>query len=197
MPTLLIADDHPLFRAALRGAAAEAAPDVATVEAETLGGVLALLESRDDIDLLLDLHLPGNHGLADWRRSARNTRPWRWCGCRRTKNRAPCAARWTTALPATSPRAPGWTNWARRSAPCRTASSGCRPLGAVTRTHASVILRALEIGDPSRVAPAEGWTSGPRDRPRLHTPVAVRHHPVERARIAIEHQRQEMAVAVP
>jgi DNA-binding NarL/FixJ family response regulator len=65
MPTLLIADDHPLFRAALRGAAAEAAPDVATVEAETLAGVLSLLEARDDIDLvLLDLHMPGNHGLA-------------------------------------------------------------------------------------------------------------------------------------
>ena len=65
MPTLLIADDHPLFRAALRGAAAEAAADVATCEAESLDGVLALLESRHDIDLvLLDLHMPGNHGLA-------------------------------------------------------------------------------------------------------------------------------------
>ena len=65
MPVLLIADDHPLFRAALRGAAADAAADVATFEAETLDGVLALLESRDDIDLvLLDLHMPGNHGLA-------------------------------------------------------------------------------------------------------------------------------------
>jgi len=65
MPTLLIADDHPLFRAALRGAAAEAAADVATCEAESLDGVLALLEARDDIDLvLLDLHMPGNHGLA-------------------------------------------------------------------------------------------------------------------------------------
>ena len=65
MPNLLIADVHPLFRAALRGAAAEAAADVATCEAESLEGVLALLETRDDIDLvLLDLHMPGNHGLA-------------------------------------------------------------------------------------------------------------------------------------
>ncbi|WP_394004594.1 response regulator [Luteimonas sp. WGS1318] len=65
MPKLLIADDHPLFRAALRGAAADAAPDVVTREAETLAGVLALLDAEDDVDLvLLDLHMPGNHGLA-------------------------------------------------------------------------------------------------------------------------------------
>jgi DNA-binding NarL/FixJ family response regulator len=65
MPTLLIADDHPLFRAALRSAAAEVAADIDTCEADSLQGVLSLLESRDDIDLvLLDLHMPGNHGLA-------------------------------------------------------------------------------------------------------------------------------------
>ncbi len=53
------------FRAPRGGGPAEAAADVATCEAESLDGVLALLESRDDIDLvLLDLHMPGNHGLA-------------------------------------------------------------------------------------------------------------------------------------
>ena len=65
MPALLIADDHPLFRAALRGAAADAVAELAVHEAESLDGVLAILESGADLDLvLLDLHMPGNHGLA-------------------------------------------------------------------------------------------------------------------------------------
>ena len=65
MPTLLIADDHPLFRAALRGAAADAVAQLQVLEAESLDGVLAALDSRADVDLvLLDLHMPGNHGLA-------------------------------------------------------------------------------------------------------------------------------------
>ena len=77
MPKLLIADDHPLFRAALRGAAADAVAQLTVLEAESLDGVLAVLEAESldgvlaalethaDIDLvLLDLHMPGNHGLA-------------------------------------------------------------------------------------------------------------------------------------
>ncbi len=65
MPALLIADDHPLFRAALRGAATEAVSDLLVHEADSLDGVLAVLEAEPDIDLvLLDLHMPGNHGLA-------------------------------------------------------------------------------------------------------------------------------------
>ena len=65
MPTLLIADDHPLFRAALRGAAADAVAQLQVLEAESLDGVLGALDSCADVDLvLLDLHMPGNHGLA-------------------------------------------------------------------------------------------------------------------------------------
>ncbi len=65
MPTLLIADDHPLFRAALRGAAAEAVAQLTVLEAASLDEVLAALDAHPDVDLvLLDLHMPGNHGLA-------------------------------------------------------------------------------------------------------------------------------------
>lgn len=65
MPALLIADDHPLFRAALRGAAADAVADMQVREADSLQGVLTALEDEPGIDLvLLDLHMPGNHGLA-------------------------------------------------------------------------------------------------------------------------------------
>lgn len=64
--SLLIADDHPLFRAALRQAAQDAlGREVMLHEAGALDEVLARLETTPDIDLvLLDLHMPGSHGLA-------------------------------------------------------------------------------------------------------------------------------------
>ena len=65
MTRLLIADDHPLFRAALRQAASEHLDECTVLEASDLPGVLDILSADPDIDLvLLDLHMPGSQGLS-------------------------------------------------------------------------------------------------------------------------------------
>lgn len=65
MPTILIADDHPLFREALRGAVERVVPEVVLVEAETTDGVYAAAEAHPDADLLLlDLTMPGAQGFS-------------------------------------------------------------------------------------------------------------------------------------
>lgn len=65
MTRLLIADDHPLFRAALRQAANDSVDDCDVIEAADLRGVLDALGGDPDIDLvLLDLHMPGSQGLS-------------------------------------------------------------------------------------------------------------------------------------
>ncbi|TAM61709.1 MAG: response regulator transcription factor [Rhodanobacter sp.] len=64
MTCLLIADDHPLFRAALHQAASASVPGCHVHEAADLADVLTVLASEPDIDLvLLDLHMPGSRGL--------------------------------------------------------------------------------------------------------------------------------------
>ena len=65
MTRILIADDHPLFRAALTQALRELVPGASLVEAGSLDAVHTWLEANPDTDLvLLDLHMPGSHGLA-------------------------------------------------------------------------------------------------------------------------------------
>jgi len=65
MPTLLIADDHPLFREALRGAVARVLPDAQLREAENVDALYQLVEAEPDADLLLlDLNMPGAHGFS-------------------------------------------------------------------------------------------------------------------------------------
>jgi DNA-binding NarL/FixJ family response regulator len=64
MHHLLIVDDHPLYRMALRQTLAAALPGSRIDEAGDLGAAHAALDAAPDTDLvLLDLQLPGTHGL--------------------------------------------------------------------------------------------------------------------------------------
>jgi len=59
---VLIADDHPLFRAALVQTLADCMEDVSVLQARDLTEAFEQLNSQDNIDLvLLDLHMP-SHG---------------------------------------------------------------------------------------------------------------------------------------
>jgi DNA-binding NarL/FixJ family response regulator len=60
---VLIVDDHPLYRLALKGAVAAACTDVQIFEADSVGGLFDALDQHPDVDLLLlDLNLPGAYG---------------------------------------------------------------------------------------------------------------------------------------
>jgi DNA-binding NarL/FixJ family response regulator len=60
---VLIVDDHPLFRAALKGAVAAACTNCEFLEADSVAGLFDTLERHPHADLLLlDLNLPGAYG---------------------------------------------------------------------------------------------------------------------------------------
>jgi len=60
---VLIVDDHPMFRDALRATVLQAFPQAGCVEVPTIDDALAEIDASGEIDLaLLDLHLPGVHG---------------------------------------------------------------------------------------------------------------------------------------
>ncbi|WP_151671540.1 response regulator [Nitrincola schmidtii] len=62
---VIIADDHPLFRAALKQAVMQAVPGVKIVEADSLTAVQGAAEQHADADLiLLDIHMPGAQGFS-------------------------------------------------------------------------------------------------------------------------------------
>jgi DNA-binding NarL/FixJ family response regulator len=62
---IVLADDHPLFRDALRLTLQDALGDVSFDEAGSLNEVVELLTSADDVDLvLLDLKMPGVQGFS-------------------------------------------------------------------------------------------------------------------------------------
>ena len=64
MTRILIADDHPLYRQALMQAVRGVIPDALLDEADDLEAARNKLSAQPDTDLvLLDLHMPGSHGL--------------------------------------------------------------------------------------------------------------------------------------
>ena len=65
MTTILIADDHPLFREALRGVALRLLPGAQIREAENAEALYAMVDAEPDADLLLlDLNMPGTQGFS-------------------------------------------------------------------------------------------------------------------------------------
>ena len=64
-PDILVADDHPLFRAAVVHALREALPRSRVAEASSAATLGEMLEARADVDLvLLDLAMPGARGFS-------------------------------------------------------------------------------------------------------------------------------------
>jgi DNA-binding NarL/FixJ family response regulator len=64
MYKILIADDHPLFREAIHNVISDGFPGSEIMETCDLDSALALTLEHDDLDLiLLDLNMPGMHGL--------------------------------------------------------------------------------------------------------------------------------------
>lgn len=62
---ILIADDHPLFRMALKQAVMQSFPEATVVEAESIDQLEKTTESNQDFSLLLlDLNMPGAHGFS-------------------------------------------------------------------------------------------------------------------------------------
>lgn len=60
---VLIVDDHPLYRLALKGAVAAACMDSELFEADSVAGLFDALDRHPQVDLLLlDLNLPGAYG---------------------------------------------------------------------------------------------------------------------------------------
>jgi len=63
--TLIIADDHPLFRSALRAAVSQILPQATTLEAGSIRALNDAVAANPDTDLvLLDLRMPGAQGFS-------------------------------------------------------------------------------------------------------------------------------------
>ena len=73
--TIVIADDHPLFRGALYQAVHMAINDAQLLEADSIDSLTSLLGEHPEVDLLLlDLKMPGANGFEGLAYLAASTR---------------------------------------------------------------------------------------------------------------------------
>ena len=63
MITLLIADDHPLYRDALKGALNLSFSDLDIIETGDLNSTVSALQETEADLIMLDLHMPGSSDL--------------------------------------------------------------------------------------------------------------------------------------
>ncbi|WP_311065234.1 response regulator transcription factor [Halomonas sp. DWK9] len=76
MYSLLVADDHPLFRDALHAVISSGFTDTQLLETDSLAGAMARIDALEGLDLLLlDLSLPDAEGL-EGLKTLRETFPW-------------------------------------------------------------------------------------------------------------------------
>lgn len=62
---IIVADDHPLFREAMKQVLPQVINECEVIEAENFYDLKSALDASSDIDLvLMDLHMPGNKGFA-------------------------------------------------------------------------------------------------------------------------------------
>lgn len=62
-PLVVIADDHPLFRTALKQAVLECIEQPVILEADNFGDLISRIEHNRSLEIVfLDLHMPGNNG---------------------------------------------------------------------------------------------------------------------------------------
>jgi len=62
-PTVIIADDHPLFRAALKQAVNQTMAQTEILESENVDELMSAIETNPQLEIVfLDLHMPGNDG---------------------------------------------------------------------------------------------------------------------------------------
>ncbi|MBL4764633.1 MAG: response regulator transcription factor [Colwellia sp.] len=60
---VVIADDHPLFRTALKQAVVDCMPEASIKEASSFSDLLTVIDSSPELEIIfLDLHMPGNDG---------------------------------------------------------------------------------------------------------------------------------------